>query len=213
MSVSGDHVRGVSVTLGLVFGLQAPVILPHRGAAPARLHDAVGDMSGSTEGTLMMLLLLLLLRPVHVGVVEVMGVVRVMALIGAKARIEVGVVIFVTWPLLLVAVSCRRAQHRNRTVPGIIPVHHSVFTDLTWMRGNLLFEMFSFRIFSVRPGVVCGSRVRLKGSRRRPGALVLLFPGRNLGFLSQFISQRPVRLVCPLRMVELTLDTIGALFV
>lgn len=155
--------RRVSVVLGLVFGLQAPVILPHRGAAPARLHAAIWDVSGSTECTLM-LLLLLLLRSEHVGVVEVMGVVGVMVLIRAKARIQVGVVIFMAWPLLLVAVSSHRARLRNRTVPGIIPVHKSVFTDLTRMRGALLFEMFSFGVFGVRPGVVSGPRIRLIGS-------------------------------------------------
>lgn len=200
--------RRVSVILGSVFGLQAPVILPHRGAAPARLHVAVWDVSGATKGTLM-----LLLRSVHVHVVEAMGVVGVMVLIGAEARVEVGVVIIVAWPLLLVAVSCQRARHRNWTVCGIVPVDQSVFTDLAWMRGTLLFEVFSFRNFGKRQGVACGPRIRLKGSTWGLGAFVLFFSIRNLGFVSQFISQRPVRLVCPLWMVELALDTIGALFV
>lgn len=93
-----DHVRGVSSIFGLIFRVQASVILLGRpgqqlGAAPAGLAAVVflyvrGGMSGSREGTW-------LLGEEHVGVVEVMRIVRVMVLIGAEARIQVGVVIAV----------------------------------------------------------------------------------------------------------------------
>lgn len=70
-----DHVRGVSVIFGLIFRVQASVILlgrpgQHLRAAPAGLAAVIflyvrWAMSGSREGTW-------LLGQEHVGVVEVM---------------------------------------------------------------------------------------------------------------------------------------------
>lgn len=101
----------------------------------------------------------------------------------------------------------------NWTVPRLFPVQQCIFTNLTGMWRTLLVPyVLCVRVLMVGAGIVNRPRVRLRTSGWQSG-ISLFFSSRNLGFLSQFISQGKVGLVCPLWMVELAFDAISALFV
>lgn len=173
-----------------------------------------GRICGSRRGTL-------ILRPELLWVAEGMRNIRVLTLKRAKAWIQVllrHVGIVMIWhqvqprPLFLTLGSCYRTRHVIWIVSRILPVQQLIFTNLRrgWRRLLISFELF-VGVSRMKMGILskCGIRLKLSGWQ---SGISLFFYSRNLGFLSQFISQRQIGLVYPLRMVELTLYAIRALF-
>jgi len=175
------------------------------------------SMLGFSEGALM-------LRPEPVGVAVGMRNVRVVAVKRAEARIQVlvryvGIVMILQWvesrPVFLTIASCYSRWHVVGVVFRVLPVQEVIsicmFINLTrkWRTPLVCRELGVSRMGrEIMSRYVI--RLRLFGWW---SCISLFFCRRNLGFLSQFISQGEIGLVCPLRVKELTFDAISALFI
>lgn len=139
---------------------------------------------------------------------------------GTKARIQIlvgHVGIVMIWhqvqprKLFRTLASCYTRRHMVWAFSKVLPVQEFIFTYLLRKWGALLIlrEMCISRIDTSNMSRL---RIRLRLSDLY-SLLLLFFYSRNLCFLSQLISQGQIGLVCSLRVVELTFDTISALFI
>lgn len=161
-----------------------------------------------------------MLGPESVGAAEGLRYIWVRTVKGTKARIQIlvgHVGIVVIWhqvqprKLFLTLASCYTRWHMVWAFSKVLPVQEFIFTYLLRKWGALLIlrEMCISRIDTSNM-----SRLRIRLRLSDLYSLLLLFLySRNLCFLSQLISQGQIGLVCSLRVVELTFDTISALFI